>query len=589
MCQTNPIRVELEKARKQLLDLTSRNRLLNTRRSSTRSSRLEIMAPESEEVFRVLVREKRPMTFLAAKRSEKADDREEPTDQELFFQQPQEAESAKDEAAARHTDDRLQTTLPPEALQKRLLRLFLDARTAEEEQGANILYLALGFLRWYEDEHSDLERQAPLLLIPVTLDRRSVRSRFAIRYADEGEVATNLSLQEMLGNKFGITLPEVPDVEALSPCEYFKAVEDAVASQPKWVVLRDDMVVWLFSFAKSLMYRDLGPDIWPEDSPIEDHPLVKGLLHDGFAKEAPIFPNVQQIDDVLQPLDAMHVLNADSSQTEVIEEVKRRRNLVVHGPPGTGKSQTIANIMAAAVADGRTVLFLAEKMAALEVVKRYLDNIGLGQLCLELHSRKANKRHVVEEINGTLTGNQPVVDGVTEQAADLKKTLDELNRHARAIHARHKPSCLTPYQVIGELVRLRARGIRGVGFELESPTLWSPSQFRDKRNLLADLASYLAPIGNPRTHPCRGIGLAVILPADIDRLVFELNAIIPRLDGLTKVGAELAAALNVSPPTTAAEIEILERFAQWYWLRRSWIERAWSMQFGPNPVGKSTR
>ncbi len=178
MAPNTAIHSILENARRDLLDMTARNRLLNTPRRSSRSGRLEITDELSQEVFRHLVLERRPMSFLPARSEDEVDEEEREQETGLLFQ-PEE-EVSENGLAARHVDDRLQTHLTSEGLQKRLLKLFYDARTFEEEQGVNVLYLALGFLKWHEADQSDRERHAPLLLIPVVLDRRSANARFRL-------------------------------------------------------------------------------------------------------------------------------------------------------------------------------------------------------------------------------------------------------------------------------------------------------------------------------------------------------------------------------------------------------------------------
>ncbi len=180
----------------------------------------------------------------------------------------------------------MQTSLSSERLQARLLSIYYDAQTFEQEQGVSILYLAMGFLVWYESPSSDKARHAPLLLIPVDLERQTAASRFHLKYREE-DITTNLSLQAKLKGEFGIELPEVPDFDELSPAAYFDAVARAIADQPRWEVLRDDMVVWFFSFAKYLMYRDLDPATWPEHSPLGGNPTLSSLLGEGFASEPP--------------------------------------------------------------------------------------------------------------------------------------------------------------------------------------------------------------------------------------------------------------------------------------------------------------
>src|SRR5260370_15678628 len=158
------------------------------------------------------------------------------------------------------------------------------------------------------------------------------------------------------------------------------------------------MVRGFFSFSKSLMYRDLDPENWPADGGLDLHPSIKGLLQDGFEAPEPIVGDDGKIDPIILPVAMNHVIEADSWQTGAIEEVARGGHLVIKGAPGTGKSQTITNIIAAAAAQGRTVLFVAEKMAALDVVHRRLRDAGLSSLALELHSSKANQRVLLEEL-----------------------------------------------------------------------------------------------------------------------------------------------------------------------------------------------
>src|SRR4029079_19742308 len=163
---------------------------------------------------------------------------------------------------------------------------------------------------------------------------------------------------------------------------YFADVAKAVLGKSRWSVQTNDVVLWFFSFSKFLMYHDLDVKAWPGERSIASHELIASLLGAGFRGEPSLWGSGEDLDDKLSPAEVVHVLDADSSQAAVIEQVRRGANLVIQGPPGTGKSQTIGNIIAAAVNDGKKVLFVAEKMAALEVVKRRLDNIGLGDVCL---------------------------------------------------------------------------------------------------------------------------------------------------------------------------------------------------------------
>ena len=284
-------------------------------------------------------------------------------------------------------------------LQKRLRYINQQARSVFDEQGYNILYLALGFLEWREFQDSNKIRKAPLILIPITLTRRKVGDSFKISWNSE-DILTNISLQSKLEEQ-GINLPdfEMPENKE-SITEYFKAVKKSVSKIKNFHVL-NEIYLSFFSFTKFVMFQDLNPKNWPENSSFDKNPIIKDLFDEGDESYDKGFSE-DDVDRKLKSRDVYNVLDADSSQIAVIEDSKSGRNLVVEGPPGTGKSQTIVNLIAEIMASGKTVLFVSEKMAALEVVKSRLDNIGLGEFCLELHSHKSNKLEVLNQLQKTL-------------------------------------------------------------------------------------------------------------------------------------------------------------------------------------------
>ena len=326
----------------------------------------------------------------------------------------------------------MQTSLSPELLHKRLHAIHRDAKTAEEERGVNILFLALGFLRWYEDEKSDVPREAPLILLPVSLVRDAKHSTFDVKLRED-DIATNQALQERLRGDFGLAIPDIPETDDWLPSDYFDAIVTAIATKRRWSIDANAIELGFYSFSKLLMVRDLEPGNWP-DNTLVSHPLLRGLLCEGFTAEPPILPEAARLDEILNPIDLIHVVDADSSQTRVIETVRAGRNLVVQGPPGTGKSQTITNIIAAAVHDGQSVLFVAEKMAALTVVHERLQAAGLDDICLELHSQAASKRLVAERLDHTLQAAACLPE-TDETARQLTAARDRLNQVSKCLHA----------------------------------------------------------------------------------------------------------------------------------------------------------
>ena len=272
-------------------------------------------------------------------------------------------------STADQSDSRLQTAESPENLDKRLLNTYRDANTSIEETGVNTLFLALGMLQWYESDSSQQPRYAPLALVPVGLERTGARERFTLRYTGD-DLGVNLSLIEKVRADFGLDFPGQeaiePDDGNIDVAGYIAQFADVVSrSAPdRWAVEPSRIALGFFSFSKLLMYLDLG------NASVADNEIISSLFGEGFREYPPAIGDRDHLDSHIKPQNTYHVLDADSSQSLAINDATGNRNLVIEGPPGTGKSQTITNIIAAAIAGGKRVLFVSEKMAALEVVKR---------------------------------------------------------------------------------------------------------------------------------------------------------------------------------------------------------------------------
>jgi hypothetical protein len=413
---TSDVGQSLNRIRKKLLDLSRRNRLLNYRAGSRSLTTVDELP---NQVFKMLVTEGQTMYFVPL--PEPDEENAEPVGLNLFPDQhdsvvpPHQSNPtnatppiiADNETStprrdngheAKHSDKFLQTKLYPRDLERRLKKIAGDAQTAIEESGTNILFLAIGFLEWYEDENSDQKNRAPLILVPVTLERgkldiRAFRYKYSLSYSGE-DITFNLSLAEKLKQDFGLVLPEID--EELKPESYLGRVEEAIAEKKSWRVVRE-IVLGMFSFGKLLMYLDLDPANWPAKS-IAKHAITRTLLEGSTERDGNPYGEMYKIDDDPQAAAIPLVVDADSSQHSAIIDAISGRNLVVEGPPGTGKSQTITNLVAVALAQGKSVLFVSEKLAALEVVRRNLDKAGLGDFCLELHSHKTQKQKLLKDI-----------------------------------------------------------------------------------------------------------------------------------------------------------------------------------------------
>lgn len=451
---TSVLAALLEASRHALLDLGLRNPLLNYRTYEARG--VTVTQEASAPVYDILVKHGKTMYFQGQPEPNKKAIPDVPKQVPPLALFPQvssihvvETKGLDDTSAAENnlveksnlisfTDNKLNTNETSKKLEKRLLNTYYTARTSLEEQGTNILYLALGMLTWYEAESSEKARQAPIVLVPVQLERGTVAERFKLRYSG-AEIEGNLSLQAKLRDSFGLMLPLLEFDEDSNLSSYYAAVSKAIQGIPRWQVEENNIALGFFSFGKFLLWRDLDPSIWPTGATLLDHPAINSLLGPGesFRDSRPDFTlNDDSFLDSEPTVSTLHqVLDADSSQLLALLAVHEGRNLVIQGPPGTGKSQTIANLLAEAIGAGKRVLFVAEKMAALEVVKRRLDSLGLGDACLELHSRKANKKALHDELQRTRELGRPAdAPRVEDQIAQLPRYRSTLNSYVEAVN-----------------------------------------------------------------------------------------------------------------------------------------------------------
>jgi very-short-patch-repair endonuclease len=548
------INSRLDQSRRDLLDLSLYNRLLNYR--PLKSKGLEIIDEKPVEVFRILVQEGRSMSFLRATRATGPSGRqpllvEEQDSGERSLEQPEDEDESP---LNRHTDTKLQTPYESEILQTRLLSTYYAARTYVEEQGVNVLFLALGMLHWYEAPSSQEARRAPLILIPVELSRTNARSKFRVRFNEE-EIGENLSLRAKLESDFALKLPNFPDAEDLDVAAYLQQVAGVVRAMPRWKVDDEAISLGFFSFGKFLMFHDLEAELWPTDNKPADHAVLSGLLGNGFAHDHDSLGDDIDTDEALPPEDIHHVLDADSSQTVAILEAARGRDLVIQGPPGTGKSQTIANVIAEAIASHKTVLFVAEKMAALEVVKRRLDQVGLGEACLELHSHKTNKKSLLAELRRAMDLGQPKV-GKSVDLADLKRSRDKLNDYCRAVNEEIGDSGLTTYDIYGRLLLLRETLVGTDPPDVDIPDVenWPQGKLRAALSLAEELQVLLEAIGRPIDHPFWGCRVSSLLPSDEAHVSACLRAAVSGLRTLGKEAVDTAKSLTLQPPTTPGDV-----------------------------------
>lgn len=549
----------LEESRKELLDLGLRNPLIS---HSHRAKQIKVTDELATEVYRLLVVEGKEMSFDPVHDDEdlEQEKHDEELDDEYLLEQPSDPDSSG-MLAGRHTDRILQTLLPSQKLQSRLLKIHNDARTYIEEQGVNILFLAVGFLHWYEAPAAQDARRAPLLLIPVELSRKNALARFLLHYTGD-EIGDNLSLIEKLKAEFSIELPKIENREKLDIQEYFDAVAQSISAKERWKVVPNEMTLGFFSFGKFLMYRDLDPSGWQQNGGGAGFSVLESLLSDGFSEEASSFVDETHIDDVLSPADVHQVKDADSTQVMAILDVNSGRNMVLQGPPGTGKSQTITNIIAECIGAGRKVLFVSEKMAALDVVKRRLDEVGLGDAVLELHSHKTNKKKLLENLDSTLHQGRPVVKNPEDDIATLVCLRDDLNAYCNAVNNPIGKTRITFINALGLAIRNQPDRSDVQPFDFAPMAEWSETEYRTARLQVEALSRYLEDVGAPINNPFASSSLTEFLPSQRLKLEQVLDDVLRSSRELLESSVALAQEMGLKKPEHRNDIAIICRAAR---------------------------
>ncbi len=435
----------LQRWQRKLLDLTTRNRLLNVQPGP---NAIRLLCPEPAPLedslaggasFRIV-----PLPELEGSAGR---------DPNLHTQRTGEVLPVEVAREALERGEVL-SPLPSDKLEAQLTDLYRKARLDLAEGGANTLFLAIGFLSWKKDATDPKSYRAPLILVPVKLERRSVRSGVKLS-AHEDEPRFNLTLLQMLRQDFELDVPELSgalpaDESGVDVPKILNLVRRAVRDTPGFEVV-EEVMLGAFSFAKYLMWKDLTD----RTEALKRNSVVQHLLEtprERYACEQEP-PRPESLDAEVPPGELYTPLAADSSQLAAVVGSARGCDFVLDGPPGTGKSQTIANMIAHNLALGRRVLFVAEKRAALDVVRRRLVQHGLGAFCLELHSNKAAKGDVLRQLDDAWTARD-VLDTAEwdRRASELKTTRDGLNQLVGALH-RVRPNGLTLYQALGRVVR----------------------------------------------------------------------------------------------------------------------------------------
>jgi very-short-patch-repair endonuclease len=428
--------------------------------------------------------------------------------------------------------------------EKALAAMRRKARAAKQDQGFNALHMAFGLLEWVPPETSR-PVLAPLLLAPVEIERRGQLTDHFLR-ASGGEPVLNPALALKLQADLGLELPPLPPAERLDVESFFRQVEMAISSRPGWKVHRVARL-GLFTFSKLVMYMDLKANV----ALAARHPMIRALAGDpGALDAAAVGPKAEDLDRVLDARTSFSVLDADSSQQEAVEAVRGGGSVVLQGPPGTGKSQTITNVIAECLAMGKSVLFVSEKMAALQVVKARLESAGLGDFCLELHDNALPRAEVVARMAAGL-------DALPEEGREDLSAQEEVNAlklrldsYASALHRPRGGLQISAYQAMGELAYLA--GTPQLVFRLEGATKADAQRMMAMLTCMDRLEGMRAVMAVRRSHPWRDCDLKDLTFAQQADVLADLQGLALAADEAGSSARSLAEACRLPEPTSVS-------------------------------------
>ena len=363
--------------------------------------------------------------------------------------------------AAHHEDDKLRVLLTAKELDKRLKTIAERYGSHKRETGLHTLFTVLGFVQWFEDDDSDVALHAPLLLRDVELVRKAVAGRYVSTLSPgEDGLQVNVALAEKMRQHWGLELPPLRPEE--TPESYFIRVE-AVLAKGRRLSLRWFATLAVLPFPRMVLWKDLDPAAWP-DAAFAEHRLLPGLLG---AVQVAGEASVGETIDVDAPEWAARapalIRPADASQHSALIDVAEGHDLAIEGPPGTGKSETITNMIATALAAGRRVLFVAEKQAALRVVADRLRASGFGSMLLELHGDNAHRADVYDGLRERLKTRVALDPSVlASQRSQLAQHRSLLRRYLSLIDQPLGALGRTTYWLAWREIRLREAFDRSV-------------------------------------------------------------------------------------------------------------------------------
>ncbi len=439
---------------------------------------------------------------------------------------------------------KLHSYLTESELQNSLKFVYRTSRTAIEENGANSLFLVLGILKWYESPKSVKPRFAPILLLPVDIVRRGGSSGYIIRTRDE-EIILNITLVELLKQQFSVNLsglnPLPKDDSGVDVKKIFATIRTCIRNMKGWDVVEESML-GLFSFNKFVMWNDIHTNA----DKLKKNAIIASLMENRIQwQDTTPEIDAREIDKNLEPIHFAIPVDVDSSQLEAVIESGEGKSFILHGPPGTGKSQTITNMIANALYKGKRVLFVAEKMAALSVVQNRLTKIGLDPFCLELHSNKVTKSHFLAQLQKAIEVIH--IQSPAEFESTSKQLFERRKKLINYMEALHNPhaSGFSLYDCITNYLSIQGDEL-SIDFSL-LPSI-TKNQLTDFCEKIQELDTVFQITGHPQDHPLKGLEPYDTSIESSQKLQAGIRSIINLFSSITANRKLLSNSLGISIP-----------------------------------------
>ncbi|MDR0198793.1 MAG: DUF4011 domain-containing protein, partial [Methanomassiliicoccaceae archaeon] len=497
---------DIEKLRTQLLDLGKTNNLVNYQAKDERS--VQITEAEMEEVLTKLVIDGGGLRVTNAK------------------------------MAAAGSDD-LRSLLSRSDIDGRLERLIQRYKEDFDDLGYTTVFVALGFVVWKGKGGA----KAPIVLIPARL-KRDDPGNVRIFWSGD-DVCVSPTLIEKL-KESNVRIPPLDAIETVADMrKCVSSIKASIEGRAEFGI-SESIIIDVFDFSRSVMYNDLDTSAWSSISP-----LVNTILN-------PPAGNVEKGAERDIPSCTYSILNADASQMNVVLDVLDGRSVVVEGPPGTGKSQTIANIIAECLGNGKTVLFVSEKMAALNIVKKRLDEAALSRYVLELHSENANRKNFLKEMERSMTSEMTSEPLSEHECAKLERVRNELDAYAASISGPIGKRGLTPYQLIGmresAYANIKRRRRNPVRVEVKAPRDIDDEKWDSLVSLLRSAADIMPQVMPVKRNAWKDHKVCNFSPDREHSLRDNINNVNKRLDDIHAASKDLCKLIGVNVPQTLNEI-----------------------------------